>query len=356
MNPFHFECHHAYPDGFEIDVQFVTSNLVTSIFGPSGSGKTSVLEMIAGLKRPKHGKIVLNKRPLLDTQQNIFIPLQQRHIGMVFQDHLLFPHMNIEKNLQYGQKRRSGDTHISFDRVVNVLDLNPLLKRTPKTLSGGERQRVALGRAMLSAPELLLMDEPLSALDDVLKSRILAYIERVVNEWNIPTLLVSHSQLEVQRLSSWVIILDQGKVITEGTPEEALHQPEAMKWKNAMGPINLLRIEELQQRDGVWMGRIGKQFLQLPPHEHKLAMPLFVQFHPQSVIVSREDIPNISARNHLKGTLRKIIEVQGACFLAIDTGQILWSEVTPQAIQDLGLEVGSEATCLIKTHSLEIVE
>jgi molybdate transport system ATP-binding protein len=195
---------------------------VTAIVGPSGSGKTSILETIAGLLRPHSGAIEFGEQKWLDTRRGICKKPEQRRVGLVFQDHLLFPHLNVERNLRYGRGRRASSNSIEPRRVIEVLELGDLLERYPRNLSGGEKQRVALGRALLSDPEILLLDEPLAALDESLKDRILTYLERVVAEWHLPTLYVSHSAREVRRLAEQVIVLEQGRVVQQGAPADVL--------------------------------------------------------------------------------------------------------------------------------------
>jgi molybdate transport system ATP-binding protein len=219
-----FDCTHRFPGGFSLAAAFETSAQVTALFGPSGSGKTCVLYMIAGLLRPQSGSIVLGDETWLDTRRGIHRKAERRRVGFVFQDHLLFPHLTVERNLMYGHRRRQSSTAATIEprRVVEVLELGELLVRYPRNLSGGEKQRVALGRALLSGPELLLMDEPLAALDEGLKDRILTYLERVVAEWRLPTIYVSHSAAEVRRLAEHVIAIDQGRVTQFGPPQEVL--------------------------------------------------------------------------------------------------------------------------------------
>lgn len=352
-----FHCQHEYPKGLDLNIEFQTHALVTSIFGPSGSGKTTILEMIAGLRKPQYAFIQLGDSVYVDTERHFHLPAEKRCIGMVFQDHLLFPHLTVDKNLRYGLKRRQKQGNaIDFQRVVEVLDLKPLLNRYPKTLSGGERQRVALGRALLSGPQMLLMDEPLAALDETLKNRILNYVERVVQEWHIPTILVSHSQTEVRRLSDWVIVIDKGRKIAEGKAEKALAHPDTLRWKNITAPVNLLQIEELRPTDGVWLGRVGNQFLRLPELPLSFSQPIFVQIAPDSVILSRKDVTDISARNHLTGKVQKIVDLPEGSFIAIDVGQTLWVEITHEALVELKIETGMEITCLIKTHSMRLID
>lgn len=351
-----FQCRHRFQGGFELDVAFQTDDVVTSIFGPSGSGKTSVLLTIAGFLRPSSGRVELTDRTLLDTARRVFVAPERRQVGMVFQDHLLFPHLTVEANLQYGTRRRRSRHHsIEMARVLEVLEIGGLLKRYPGSLSGGERARVALGRTLLSGPELLLMDEPLASLDAPLKARVLAYLDRVVDEWRIPTLFVTHGQADVRRLANWVVVIEDGRLITCGTPDEALSQPEPLGWRNSIAPVNLLRLKGIEFRDGRTMGQVGDQLLYLPQKEIPSQGPVFVQFSPVDVTLSRQDVTGLSARNHLQGRIRQLVPLDHAVFVAIDVGQILWAEVTPEAAAELDLVLGSQVTCLMKAHSLRIV-
>lgn len=356
MSLLELECRHRFPGGFRLEVAFELDLAVTALFGPSGSGKTTTLSVIAGFLAPQQGTVRLEGNTLLDTARRIDVAPQRRRVGMVFQDHLLFPHLSVERNLRYGQRhRRIRRRSIELGRVVEVLEIGGLLGRYPRNLSGGERQRVALGRALLSDPDLLLMDEPLAALDAALKARILAYLERVVAEWKIPTLFVTHSQAEVRRLADWVVVVQEGRVVASGTPQEALSRPEPMAWKNAMGPVNLLRLEQVESGDDHASGRVGSQRVHLPPLDLPAGSPCFVQFNPTDVTLSRTDVAGLSARNHLKGRIRDVVRLDRAVFVSIDIGQLIWAEVTPEAAAELQLEPGGEVTCLLKVHSLRLL-
>jgi len=223
VKPLSFQCTHRYPGGFALETEFTTAADVTALVGPSGSGKTSILYIIAGLLTPHAGRVSLGERTLLDTHRGVNLKPEQRRVGLVFQDHLLFPHLSVRQNLLYGHRRRSQSDrpevgNIEPDRVIQVLELAPLIERAPRNLSGGEKQRVALGRALLSSPELLLMDEPLAGLDEALRERVLVYLERVLEEWRVPTIYVSHNPHEVRRLASAVILLEAGRVTSSGSP------------------------------------------------------------------------------------------------------------------------------------------
>lgn len=360
MTPLSFDCQHRFSQEFDLDVKFDARQRVTCLFGPSGSGKTSILSMIAGLVKPTKGAIHLGDRTVFDTSQNVDVPADRRGIGFVFQDHRLFPHMTVLANLRFGC-RRSVRKHfhskpMEFTRVVDVLELGPLLLRRPGTLSGGQRQRVSLGRALLSGPEILLMDEPLAALDDALKHRILEYLERIVEEWQIPTLMVSHSQAEVRRLSDWVVVMNDGRVVTQGSAETALGQPQMLGLKNSLGPVNLLRIDHAETLNGHVIGHVSQQPLNLlRATEEKLKAPFYVQFTPADVTLCRRDVQGVSTRNHLRGQVRQVVALSDRVFIAVDIGQILWSEVTREAASELKVVVGMDVHCLIKTNSLRIV-
>ena len=221
MTPLSFHCTHHYSTGFALDAAFTAEEPVTALVGPSGSGKTSVLYAVAGLLRPDAGRVALGDDTWLDTARGVCLPPERRHVGVVFQDHLLFPHLSVRRNLMYGHVRRDRGT-IEPARVIEVLELGELLDRAPRNLSGGEKQRVALGRALLSSPRLLLMDEPLTALDEPLRDRVLAYLEQAIAEWHVPTIYVSHSAGEVRRLAGQAIVLKAGRVVASGPPEEVL--------------------------------------------------------------------------------------------------------------------------------------
>ena len=219
--PLAFHCRHRYASGFELDAAFEAGDGVTVLFGRSGSGKTTALSLIAGVLRPDSGSIRLGGRVLADTARGVWLPPEERRVGVVFQDHLLFPHMTARRNMEYGLKRRPA-RRLDLARVAEILELGPLLDRSPHTLSGGQKQRVALGRAILRGPELLLLDEPVAALDDELKDRVLVYLRRVIDEYAIPTLLVSHDRADVRRMAGRVVVLDGGRVVAAGKPGEVL--------------------------------------------------------------------------------------------------------------------------------------
>ncbi len=204
---------------FTLEIRACFEARITALFGSSGAGKTSVLDAVAGLRRPLSGSIRVGSRVLFDRAQGIDLPPRHRHIGYVAQDVALFPHMNVKRNVLYG--RRAGQ-RLSLETVTKMLEIVPLLGRHVAQLSGGERQRVALARALMSAPELLLLDEPLAAVDVERRRRILPYLERVRDELMVPIIYVTHDVSEVRRLAEHVVVLENGRVIGEGPAGTAL--------------------------------------------------------------------------------------------------------------------------------------
>jgi molybdate transport system ATP-binding protein len=198
--------------GFTLDARFAAGPGITVLFGPSGAGKTTLLHLIAGLLRPDRGRIVLDGDVLTDTAEHIFVPPHQRRVGLVFQDAQLFPHLTVAQNLSFGSWFAPQSNGLSRTHVIEVLGIGDLLQRRPARLSGGEKSRVALARALLSSPRLLLMDEPLSGLDDGKRQAILPLIESVRDEFGVPMLYVTHSTDEAQRLANRIITIDRGRV------------------------------------------------------------------------------------------------------------------------------------------------
>jgi molybdate transport system ATP-binding protein len=354
MTRIEFRARHQYLAGFILDAAFEDEDGVTALFGPSGSGKTTILNIIAGILRPQHGVLTLDGQTLVDTTKQVFLRPEQRHVGCVFQDHRLFPHLTIEDNLRYGLRRRPTRA-VEFSRVVDVLELGELLNRYPGTLSGGQAQRVALGRAVLSGPKLLLMDEPLTALDADLKGRVLVYLEHLLREWQIPTLFVSHDQVDVRRFAAQAVVVNAGKVVAAGPTGSTLDQALLGGGLPTTEPINLIRIDAAHAVDGQLVADLNGQHLHLPSHAAEMPSAFYIRFLPSDVTLSRGPIAGISIRNQLRGTVRELIRKERDVFVRIDVGQTIWAEITAEAGAELELVAGSEVTCLIKATALQIV-
>lgn len=212
---------------FTLAVDLAAAARVTAVFGASGAGKTSLLEIVAGLRRPVSGRVLLNGRVLDDAEASVHLPPRRRRVGYVPQDDTLFPHLPVAANLGYARAAPPS----AAARVADVLELAPLLSRRPGGLSGGERRRVALGRALLSAPEVLLLDEPLTGLDAPLKERVLSYLVRVRDTFAIPMLYVSHAPEEVLSLAEDVLVLEHGRVVTRGRPSDVFVASSEPAWR-----------------------------------------------------------------------------------------------------------------------------
>jgi len=209
--------------GFRLQARAELAGGVSGVLGPSGSGKSTLLALLAGLARPTRGSIVLDDQVLVDSLASVFVPPWKRRIGVVFQDGLLFPHLTVRHNLLYGYRRLPpAERRLSLPDVAEMLEISPLLERRPAQLSGGERQRVALGRALLSAPRLMLLDEPLSSLDDRLKQQILPFLKRVRDELRIPMVYVTHAVAEVDFLADRVLRMRAGQ-LESAVPVDAPH-------------------------------------------------------------------------------------------------------------------------------------
>jgi molybdate transport system ATP-binding protein len=221
---------------FTLDILFSTSeNGVTALFGNSGAGKTSVINIIAGLVRPDEGHITATGRVLFDSEKRIDISSEKRRIGCIFQDGRLFPHLSVRSNLVYGMKLTPHSKRfVQFDQVVEMLGIESLLDRRPAKLSGGEKQRVAIGRALLASPSLLLMDEPLASLDNSRKAEVLPFIAGICRKFKLPILYVSHSPNEVISLADNLVLIDSGKVIASGHIKELIKRPDL---RYLMGPF-----------------------------------------------------------------------------------------------------------------------
>ncbi|ACT49032.1 molybdenum ABC transporter ATP-binding protein [Methylotenera mobilis] len=201
------------PD-FTLDVALQLDQRVTAIFGPSGSGKSTLLSIIAGISKPDQGRVMINGEAVFDDEKKINKPIHQRRIGLVFQDARLFPHLNVEHNLRYPLKfTPTNEQQFHFNDIINLLEIGALLKRTTHQLSGGEKQRVALGRALLSSPRLLMLDEPMASLDESLKSQILPFLKKVADEINIPMIYISHSKDEIMQITNNMVYINAGKIV-----------------------------------------------------------------------------------------------------------------------------------------------
>ena len=338
--------------GFDLDVEFTASSGVTAIFGPSGSGKTTILNAIAGLERPRRGMITVDETVFYDSSHAIDLATHRRRIGYVFQDALLFPHLTVRDNLRYGYKTAD----VNFDDTVAVLGLSQFLDRRPAKLSGGERQRVAIGRALLSSPRLLLMDEPLASLDMEKKQEILPLIERLRDNFQVPILFVSHAVDEVARLADQVLVIDKGRITARGTPDEAL----ARHLQTA--ETRFQRVSVLHGNPGSYDEAFGLTTLLHPAGPISIAGKLTggrdirIVVHATDVTLATVPPRNLSVRTALRGKIASIESDEGPTAIVnvtLDGGQLLSAAATRKAIAALQLGLGREVWCLIKSVSID---
>ncbi len=348
---------HRFP-GFALDIAFEAPSGVTALFGRSGSGKTSVVNTVAGLLRPEAARIAVDGWRLCDTADGLWLPPSRRRMGYVFQEGRLFPHLSVRRNLTYGRwaggRRADGR---SFDEVVALLGLPALLERAPGTLSGGERQRVAIGRALLADPALLLMDEPLSALDEERRGDILPYLEKIRDETEIPILYVSHNAGEVARLADAVVLLDQGRVTAVGSAAEIFGRLDLPGTADERGMTALVTgtvvdIDTKYQTAGV---AVDGARVELTGRGFTLGQVLRLRVHASDVALARAKQAGVSIRNQIACTVAETGRIEGAhvtVALAVG-GQRLLSRITRKSFDEIGIREGQQVVALVKAVSVE---
>lgn len=344
--------------GFELDATFTAPDGVTALFGRSGSGKTTIVNALAGLLKPEAGHARVRGHTLFDTRDGVMQPPHRRRIGYVFQDGRLFPHLDVRQNLTYGRwfAARAGrgvrDREGEFSRIVEMLGIPHLLDRRPMTLSGGEKQRVAIGRALLSAPDLLLMDEPLAALDEARKEEILPFLERTTREARVPILYVSHSVAEVARLASTVVVIDAGRVRRSGPPGVVLTDPRAVPSLGVRdaGAVVAGTIEA-QHSDGLSEVRLTGGRLLLPRIDAPVGAGVRVRIQAHDVILAREAPSGLSALNILPVTITDLKrgEGPGVVVRLACARDHLMARVTRRSADALGLAPGVSCHAILKS-------
>ena len=309
---------------FDFDVDLCCRGAVTAVFGPSGSGKTSLLNMVAGLLRPEDGRVEIDGEILYDAAAGIDRPPEARRLGYVFQQDLLFPHLSAGENLRFGYDLLpAGERRFEPGRIAELLEIGPLLGRRPRTLSGGERQRVALGRALLASPRLLLMDEPLASLDQGLRSRIIPYLRHVRSDLGIPILYVSHSAAEILELTKEVIVLDRGRAVAHGDFFRIASDPRVLPLVDEFGFENVLPVEIVagDAATGACRATCSGQELRIPWCDRPVGTRLFVGLRADDVILTRAPPEGLSVRNALAGRVTEVAEVGATRLVYVDVGR-----------------------------------
>ncbi|WP_163849282.1 molybdenum ABC transporter ATP-binding protein [Pseudooceanicola aestuarii] len=342
-------------DGFALDVAFAAPPGVTVLFGRSGAGKSTIIQAVAGLLRPQAGRIAVDGQVLFDAAQGVDLPVRRRGLGYIFQDGRLFPHMNVRRNLAYGARFAPRDALVTDrDRVVEMLGLGPLLDRRPGALSGGEKQRVAIGRALLAGPRLVLADEPLAALDDARKAEILPYFERLRDEVAVPILYVTHSPAEVARLATTVVALEDGRIIRAGPVAEVLGDPAVTPLgAREAGAVITARLVA-HHADGLSELDASGRRLLLPRVPGPPGQSLRVRIAAQDVMLATTRPQGISALNVWPAVISGLRSGAGpGVMVRLRAGDnILLARITRRSAEALTLAPGQEVFAVLKAVSV----
>lgn len=338
-------------DSFRLSARFAAQPGVTALFGRSGSGKTTLVDIVGGLIKPDRGRVAVDGQVLVDTERGIFVAKHRRRVGYVFQDSRLFPHLSVRQNLLYGRWfSGGGGASDDFGSVVELLGIGALLQRRPESLSGGEKQRVAIGRALLARPLLLLMDEPLASLDEARRAEIMPYIERLRDEAGVPILYVSHSVAEVARLATTVVILSEGKVAAVGPVRDILPLADT-----GDGGAVLDAVVARHDTDfGLSVLTSSAGELQVPLLAASVGAQVRAYIRSRDVMLSLKPPEAISALNVLAGRIVEIVSSGAQADARLDcNGAVLMARLTTKSVQRLALTPGLPVYAVVKSVSFE---
>ena len=342
---------------FTLDAHFESGSGVTALYGVSGAGKTSIVDAIAGLNRPDSGHIVVGDTVLYDSARGIFKPTERRGIGYVFQEDRLFPHLTVRRNLLYGSQRPSRDSNaLDLETVIGLLGIEHLLDRLPHRLSGGEKQRVAIGRAVLSRPRLLLMDEPLANLDKARRDEILPFLKKMCRDLSVPIIYVSHAINEITQLADTLVVLDKGKTLAVGGVSDITARLD-------LGPLvdrrdaGTVLDGEIAAHDTIYelttVSFPGGRLV-VPVIDGTVGDRLRLRIQARDIAIATNLPDNISTLNCLGGTITQVsVPKQAHQDIQIDVGVPILARVTRRSVVELGLEPGREITALIKSVAVE---
>ncbi|MHC5108617.1 MAG: molybdenum ABC transporter ATP-binding protein [Planctomycetota bacterium] len=343
--------------GFTLEVTGRADCRALGIFGPSGSGKTTLLSCVAGLIQPDRGCISVVGRTVFDrSARPPSVPARRRQVGYVFQDALLFPHMTVEQNLKYG--RHPGHKSLDFRRVVEILGVGHLLDRRPLTLSGGEARRVALGRAMLAGPELLLLDEPLTGLDFRGRCQMLALLGRLKNALSLPMIYVSHHPGEIRFLCDRVWVLDKGRKCAEGQPGtlSSLYAAPGDVYEDEIENLFVAARGDGGDQPGMQKFRLGDQWVHVSGSPSTSGGESLLGVRGSDIVLARDQPTKISARNILRGKVTDISQLQDWAMVSVDVGESWVVRVTPSAVSELELEPGIDLWVIVKATSIFAID
>ena len=343
--------------GFKISAAFQVESGIAALFGPSGAGKTTLINMLAGLQRPDRGRIAIDDTVLFDSAHGIDLAPEQRRLGYVFQESRLFPHMTVAGNLYYGRRLIPKNiASVDFDTVVDLLALSPLLDRRPKTLSGGERQRVAIGRALLAAPRLLLMDEPLANLDAPRRAEILPFIERLRRQFDISIVYVSHNMDEIVRLADQLVVMADGAVVAQGPVDEITARLDlrALTGRWDAGAVLSTTVAEQDAADALTKLSFEGGDLWLPQLDLPIGATLRIRVRARDVSLALTPPAQISVLNVFPGIVLEVGEDDGPQVdVLVDIGSHLWARITKRSQRELDIKPGTKVHALIKAMAVD---
>ena len=343
---------------FALEARFESHGRLTALFGRSGSGKTTLVNIIAGLIRPDHGRVVVDGETVVDTERGIFVPKHRRRVGYVFQEGRLFPHLTVRQNLAYGRWFvPRAQRYARPDDIIELLGIGALLDRRPGSLSGGEKQRVAIGRALLASPRLLLMDEPLAALDDARKLEILPYVERLRDVAKVPIVYVSHAVAEVTRLATTVVLMSDGRIAAIGDVMEIMGRLDLfpLTGRYEAGAVLETTVAGHETRYDLTVLRAAGGELRVPQIDLPVGASLRVRIRARDVMLALTRPEDVSALNILEGRITEIGPEEGPVVdVGLDlAGARLLARVTRFTIERLALTPGQAIFAIVKTVALD---
>ena len=344
---------------FVLEADFAYPGGCTALFGPSGSGKTTIARLIAGIERPDRGRIVVADHVVVDTEAGLWEPAHRRRVGLVFQDGQLLPHLTVRQNLAYGRYfAPRGTGRVVFDEVVDLLGIGHLLAARPLTLSGGERQRVAIGRALLAAPRILVMDEPLASLDAERKHEILPFIERLRDDLGLPIVYVSHAVEEVARLATQVVRLAGGRVVAKGTPVEVFASRVADEAPDRPETVSFLSGRVIREMPEFAFSVVAHPAgeIVIPALMGRAGGTVRIAVQGTNVTLATERPSHLSVRTVLEGRIASVTAGAGPAGVVtvdLEGGDRLAAHVTRHAISDLGLVAGKQVFALVKAVAID---
>ena len=341
--------------GFTLDVRFEAARGVTGLFGASGAGKSTLIALLAGLERPGRGTIEVDGETLFDRERGVDIPTHRRRIGVVFQEHRLFPHMSVRGNIGYAAPR--GEAASGIAPIVDLLELGSLLDRRVTEISGGERQRVALARALASRPRVLLLDEPLASLDLRLKGQILPYLQRVRDSGRVPMLYVSHDLTEILQLTDDLMVLERGRLVGHGRYGDLVHDAAVLDVVRDRGMRNVFEavVARHEPAEGLSVLRLGvERLLIIPRCAAAEGERVTVGVYPWDIALAASPV-EASIQNQLPATVTRCTMLERSAMVEVDVGTRLVVEVSRRSAARMGLQPGRGVVCLIKSHAVREV-